>query len=209
MKKIEEIEEKIKEERLLEATKKGFYGQNGKIISILKILGEPIISQNQGGSFVDYNYLPDPYENNEDLDNISNTNQFLQEVPIMDLEGVERPQSFEWSELNGGQETSISKIGYHFSALNRGMHMEIKYDDATTELSLSHKGYNVYKEIKGELLCYVPIQEWEDNVEKLYKISKEKLRQFKEKEFEQSLNNNEKNKESWLESMRKKWGFSI
>jgi hypothetical protein len=209
MKKIEEIEEKIKEERLLEATKKGFYGQNGKIIFILKMLGEPIISQNQGGIYSDFTYLPDPYEEESNLNDVTSENEFLQEIPVMNLEGIERPNSSEWSDLNDGEYTSIVKIGHHFCGLNRGMHMEIKYDDSTTELYLTYKGYLVYKEIKGELLCYVPIQEWEDNVEKLYKISKEKLRQYKEKEFEQSIKEVEKNKQSWFNSMKKKWGFSV
>lgn len=209
MKRIEEIEEKIKEERLLEATKKGFYGQNGKIIFILKIMGQPIISQNQGGSYIDYTYLPDPYEIEENLNEITNKNEFLKEIPVMNLENVERPKSFEWADLNDGEETSIAKIGYHFCGLSRGMHIEIKYDDSTTELYLTYKGHMVYKEIKGELLCYVPDLEWEEYVEKLYKICKEKLRINKEKEFQESIKINEKSKKSWLESMKKKWGFSL
>lgn len=208
MKKPEEIEEKIREERLLEATKKGFYGQNGKIIYILKILGQPIISQNEGGSYFDSNYLSDPYDL-VDLNELTSNNDFLKEIPVMNLEGLERPNGSEWAELNDGEYTSITKIGQHFCGLSHGMHMEIKYDDATTELCLTYKGNLVYKEIKGELLCYVPMQEWEENIERLYKISKEKLRKNKENEFQQSIKSIEDNKKSWLNSMKKKWGFSI
>lgn len=206
MKKIEEIEEKIKEERLLEATKKGFYGQNGKIIFILKMLGEPIISQNQGGIYSDFTYLPDPYEEESNLNDVTSENEFLQEIPVMNLEGIERPNSSEWSDLNDGEYTSIVKIGHHFCGLNRGMHMEIKYDDEKSELSLTHKGYLVYRETMGDIDTYIPHDEWEGWVEKLWVLSRGIQRKQKEEEFKKKNEETDEIKESWLNSLMKKWG---
>ena len=57
MSKQEEIEEKIREQRTIEANKKGLIGQNGKIGMVLRMLGHPIIAQYEGGTYVDTNYL--------------------------------------------------------------------------------------------------------------------------------------------------------
>lgn len=209
MKRIEEIEEKIKEERLIEATKKGLFGQNGKIIIVLKAFGEPIVSQNEGGSYVDKSYLEDPYESTNNLEDISNKDEFLRELPVWAMNETERPNGSEWSELHNEMSYTTNRIGYHFCGLSRGMHLEIKYDETTTELSVSYKGYPVYKESKGELLSYVPSDDWEMHINKLFSSAKEKLRVLKESEFQKNIKNSESDKESWLEQMKKRWGFSL
>ena len=56
----------------------------------------------------------------------------------------------------------------HFDGLSRSMHMEIKYSEETSELSLTHRGYLVYKEVMGDLEVYVPNEEWESWIEKLW-----------------------------------------
>ena len=209
MKRIEEIEEKIKEERLIEATKKGLYGQNGKVIFVLKILGLPVISQNEGGLYSDSTYLDDPYELENEIENSSNKTEFMQNLPVVDLENNSRPEGSEWSELKDGDPASITRIGYHFCGLSRGMHLEIIYKENTTELSVIYKGYMVYKEIKGELLSYVPHAEWENWVDKLFKSARERSRQLKEQEFQKEIKVSESQKQSWLDSMKKRWGFSL
>jgi hypothetical protein len=65
----------------------------------------------------------------------------------------------------------------------------------------------VYKETKGELLSYNPIEEWEKWIESLYKIAKEKQRKVKEKEFEESIKSNEKEKDFWWEKIKNRWGI--
>ena len=209
MKKIEEIEEKIKEERLIEATKKGFYGQNGKIIFVVKILGEPIISQNEGDLYSNSTYLEDPYDLGNDLEESSTKEELMQNLPAMGMVDNNRPEGPEWSSLKEGENASITKIGNHFCGLSRGMHLEIMYNEINTELYLTYKGYQVYKEIKGDLLCYVPNDEWESHIDKLYKISKEKARKTKEQEFQKEIKSSDRQKQSWLNEMKKKWGFSL
>lgn len=209
MSKSEEIEEKIREKRILEATKKGLMGQNGKIGVVLKILGEPIIKQSEGGYYVDSNYIDT--EGNESLDKsiyeIDNSIDLLKKIPVMGAEGTERPNSYEWTEISQPTYYGLDTIGLYFEGLSRGMHLEIKYDELTSELIVLYKGYIVYKETKGELLAYNPIEEWEKWIESLYKVSKEKQRKIKEKEFEESIKQNEKEKKIWWEKIKNRWGI--
>ena len=53
-------EKKIHSERLIEATKNGYTGLEGKFGTILRHLGHPIIAE--GGSFYVSNEMPDVYE---------------------------------------------------------------------------------------------------------------------------------------------------
>lgn len=209
MSKAEEIEEKIREKRILEATKKGLMGQNGKIGTILRIIGEPIIKQSEGGHYVESNFIDLEGSTNieESIYDIDNSIDLLKKIPIMGVEGSQRPNSDEWSGIPDPVYYGLDTIGMYFEGLNRGMHLEIKYDELTSELIVLYKGYIVYKETKGELLAYNPIDEWEKWIESLYKIAKEKQRKIKEKEFEESIKSNEKEKELWWEKIKNRWGI--
>jgi hypothetical protein len=208
--KAEEFEDKIREKRILEATKKGLMGQNGKIGIVLKILGQPIINQSEGGYYTDSNYidLEGVDFTRKSIHEIENSEELMRNIPIMGMDGSERPTSSEWaSEMPDAIHYGIDTIGMHFDGLSRGMHLEIKYDEVSSELVLYYKGYVAYKEIKGELLSYAPNEEWEKWIESLYKVSKEKQRKIKEKEFEESIKENEKEKSIWWEKIKNRWGL--
>ena len=64
MSKPEELEQRIREQRIIEANKKGLVGQNGKIGMVLKMMGNPIIAQTEGGGLIDINYIQ--YESEEE-----------------------------------------------------------------------------------------------------------------------------------------------
>lgn len=205
----EEIEEKIREKRILEANKKGLVGQNGKIGTILKIFGSPIISQTEGGYYVDSNYLEDPYDQKKPIEDISDSVDLMRNIPIMNIDTNDRPNTKEWSDgMPDAVDYGVDTIGIHFDGLSRGMHLEIKYDELTSELLVLYKGYVVYKEIKGEILSYAPYEEWEKWIESLYKVAKEKIRKIKEEEFEDSIKNNEREKFRWWNKIKEKWGIS-
>ena len=205
----EEIEEKIKEKRILEATKKGIIGQNGKIAIILKVYGEPIIGQKEGGSLIDSYYID--LENRNDqksLEDINNPEDLLRSIPIMNLGEHDRPQSDEWlGDMPEGNYYSTEVLGMHFDGLRRGMHMEINYNHESSEMTLYYKGYVVYREIKGELMSYAPYEEWEKWIESLYRSAKEKHRQIKEEEFEESIKISEKEKKFWWQKIQERWGI--
>lgn len=195
MSKREELESKIREQRVLEATKKGLVGFSGKIGTVLKVLGQEIVSQDFDG---------DLFEENEETP--KNNRDLMLGIPTIDMDENYRPVGEEWAEIEKTYYSSIRKIGLHFDGLNRGMHMEIKYDDETSELYLTHKGYLVYKECMGEIECYVPNEEWEGWIDRLWQISKKIQREKKEVEFEEKALNVEKEKQAWWSSLVKKWG---
>lgn len=90
-------EQKIREQRLIEATQKNYIGLNtGKIGCILKFLGQPIMSHSS--SMYDETLFESPYDAQDD-----------EEMPVF------------------SEDESTSNIGYVFDGLSRGMHLEIKY----------------------------------------------------------------------------------
>jgi hypothetical protein len=203
--KQEDLEERIREQRSIEANKKGFVGQNGKVSVVLRMLGGPVVAQHEGGFYVDTNYLGQP-ETHEDEP--TDALGMMRGMPTMGSDANPRPESSEWSEMEEPGQYSTRTVGWHFDGLSRGMHLEIKCDESASEFEVHYKGYLVYKEIKGELFAYRPIEEWESWLERLYKTAKELQRKAKEKEFEERIKESEKEKSGWLDSIRSRWGFS-
>lgn len=199
MSKREELETRIKEQRVLEATKKGLIGASGKIGTVLRMLGSDIIyhGEDYGASFL---------EPNEDRPEPRNAIDMLSYIPTMDTESNSRPVGEEWNEVGESYAVSTRKIGMHFDGLSRSMHMEIKYNEETSELSLTYKGYLAYREVMGDLEVYIPNEEWEGWVEKLWTLSRDKQRKQKEEEFKKRTEDAEEAKNTWLESLMKRWG---
>lgn len=194
----EELEAKIKERRLAEATKKGLMGASGKIGAVLKALGTSVVSQTNDVSYID----------TQGVEQISSDNP-LSQIPVMDMEGVERPKGSEWSdEIPDSVSFGMHYVGRHFDGLSRGMHLEILYKDESSEMSVYYKGYLVYREIQGDLVCYVPIPEWEDWISSLFKLAKKIQRDEKEEEFKAKVQEAERNKSSWLRSIASRWGIT-
>lgn len=206
----EEIEEKIKEQRTVEATKKGIIGQNGKIAIVLKVYGDPIITQREGGGLLDSNYIDLEGEDyKKPIEEISDSEEFLRNIPIINSDEHQRPDSEEWAkDVPEGDYYTTETIGLHFDGLRRGMHMEISYNYDSAELVVYYKGYIVYKEIKGDLVSYAPVDQWEKWIESLYKSAKEKYRKIKEKEFEESIKIAEKEKKFWWQKIKERWGIN-
>lgn len=168
-------EEKIKEQRSIEATKKDLMGSDGKLMKILKWLGEPIKSEGAGMWHV--NYMEDFYQTDED------------EIPTLD------------------EEAEIYISGYLFSGLSRGMQLELMFIEDQKELTVHYEGYLVYQEVSGNLTAYVPSNEWEDKINTLYVMANK--RRAKELKVEKEIRRQEidKRKNSWLETLRERWGL--
>lgn len=194
----EELESRIKEQRLAEATKKGLVGMSGKIGTVLKTLGSPIVAQTEDATYLDTDGRGDDVLEGG-IDNI----------PIMDMDGVSRPEGSEWSEPSVSPTPfGIHKIGWHFDGLGRGMHMEIIYKDESSDMSLYSRGYLVYRETQGDLVCYVPSDEWESWISSLFKIAKRVQREEKEREFQSNIREAERGKRSWLRDLASRWGIT-
>lgn len=119
------------------------------------------------------------------------------DIPIMDLDMVSH------------------KIGYIFSGLSRGYHLEIKllfrYQEDPPHnkhiLNLEYKGYNVFLEVGGELESYAPSQEWESIVEKLYQKAKDKDKETKKIEKKEKEKENKNIISKLLEELKSRWGI--
>ena len=211
-------EKRIKEQRLIEATRKGFTGLSGKFGIILKHLGQPIIAQNDAMHFNGYigrvassNQLP--WHDPEEIDHNE-----LPTMEMLDVLGnpIEEPMGAEWTSKTksrtGGR---TNHVGMYFDGLKYSMHLAIKYTDlkdeyghnSWTELEVTYKGYSVYKEIKGELAAYVPNTEWEEKIEKLFKIAKEKEDQFRDEERQERIKEAKQKKNEWIQKLRTLWGI--
>lgn len=171
----------IKEKRTIEAIKKDLMGASGKLGTICKYLGTPIHHQSTGNIFLD-----DPYDSPQDR---YHNDAILDELLVFDE----------------GQ--SIHEIGWLFCGLSRGMHLEIKYLDTEKTLTVTHKGFVVYTEVSGDLESYAPNSEWEDMIEKLYKLAKENKKQLSlQEKTERKLLIAEK-QIGFLQKMRERWGI--
>jgi len=173
-------------------------GISGKIGTILRTLGSDIIHHSQ-----DENLLLYP---EEFVSEPKTAEELMSYLPTIDSEFNPRPEGKEWGEIGEIYPTNTRRIGMHFDGLGRGMHMEIKYDDEKSELSLTHKGYLVYRETMGDIDTYIPHDEWEGWVEKLWVLSRGIQRKQKEEEFKKKNEETDEIKESWLNSLMKKWG---
>ena len=209
------LENRIKEERLAQAVRNDLVGKNSKLNIILKTLGEPIVSQNEGG-LLDSNYLEDPYDDKYSPHDAKTTDEFMKNIPVIsmyDSPGIpqndtQRPEGDIWGETQEPTEYTIRNTGRHFDGLSRGMHLEIwNLEDLSTTF-VHFKGYEVFRETKGELEIYVPDKSWEDCIDKLVKVSKPKYRKIKEEELTEQAKESEKNKEGWLKELAKRWGIN-
>lgn len=198
MSKREELEARIREQRTLEANKKGLVGASGKIGVVLRMLGQDVIAQS-----MDEGFLLAPEEEPQEP---RNSSEFMRRIPVMDLDGVSRPDSEEWAEMGEAEFSYTRKVGMHFDGLGRGMHMEIQYDEEKSELSLFYRGYLAYREVMGEIDTYVPNEEWEGWLDRLHRLSKDIQRRQKEQEFKENAERAEKEKSTWWDSMLARWG---
>jgi hypothetical protein len=208
---MRDIEKQIQEKRATMATKKKLMGFTGKLGVVARNLGQPLESQELGGMGMSINYLEDPYALPDD-------NQFGEihggyakeiqdQIPIMDMD-VEEPQGREWQDRNRNYiDYSTVAHGWFFDGLSRGIHMEIKYDEWGKTLLVRYKGYEVYKEIGGELMGYAPSDEWEGHVDQLYKVAKDLDKNRKKQEHEEEVSQAQKIKTGWWREIKDKWGL--
>ncbi len=177
---MREQEKRIKEQRTIEAARKNMMGPSGKIGTICRYMGEPI--KEHGGGLVETRYFNAPW-----YDEINGADS---DIPTFDDE-----------------DDNIFVLGWFFDGTTNGIHLEIKYTEATHELAARWKGYLVYQEVKGELQAYTPFPEWESKVEQIYKLAKEREKVAKKQYEAEEQEEAERAKESWLESVMRKWGL--
>lgn len=170
-------EKRIKERRLIEAAEKNYLGANGKLGCICRYLGDSI--KGEGSN------LFDSYEHSFETWG----DEDPEELPTVDLD------------------TSVYNLGYIFDGLNRGMHLEIKYLSYEKKLTCDYKGYQVYKEVAGNLECYAPFSEWETLIDNLYKITQTTARKKKKQMAEEEKTKKLTHAVGFLQKLRERWGL--
>lgn len=176
-------EKELAQRRTIEAAQKDMIGPAGKLGVIARQLGSVIVSQCSG--LHEYNdYDLDPYEQDQATDN---------ELPV-------------YHEEDGADFDSRIQ-GLVFDGLSRGMHIEIKYKRFSAELTCYYKGYKVYQEVAGDIYAYSPSPEWEDMIESLFKVAQKQQRESQKEQREVNEVIAKKQKESFLQSLRTRWGI--
>lgn len=173
-------EEAIREARTIEAMKKGYSGLGGKIATIAKIFGEPIIEQ-QGGMLLQSGYLEDPYAADYEDENT---------LPIFD------------------EEERAYEVGSVFDGLRHGINLTILLRHYQREIVCEFNGHKVYWEVAGELEAFVPDDAWEKRLNEIYvqAIERERIRRPVQKE--KLIQEANRRKQEILDEFRKKWGLT-
>jgi len=104
------------------------------------------------------------------------------------------------------ENTPISSLGFYFYGLNYSCNIEIYFLESEKLTKVIYNGQKVYEEVNGELFAYYPSNEWENQIEDLYKIAKEKDKLIKGKEKEKQKQVFEERKKGVLERLRNVWG---
>ncbi|MCK9459671.1 MAG: hypothetical protein M0R80_08535 [Proteobacteria bacterium] len=192
---MNEHEQKIRDLRILEAKRKDYMGLKGKFGVILKTMGEPLVRHTTGGGKFYTETLLDDYMNLED-DNL----------PTADTEERGLPDGAEWNVPENISMFGTNNEGWHFDGLSRGFPLEIWFKDDESEIKVLYKGTIVYRELGGDLKSYVPVDEWQQMIEKLY-LQGRKL--FKERQNEHNrklIETKKRSKLAWVEKMKRLWG---
>lgn len=104
-------------------------------------------------------------------------------------------------------ENTVSyNIGFSYDGLKYGNNIEIVCNDYEQTTKVYYKGYLVYHEEQGALQAFVPLKEWENLIEDLYKKVEDKIKQKIEtikKEEEQVVAELAQHE---LQKLRRKWG---
>jgi hypothetical protein len=199
-----EKEKIIREQRIIEATRKGLMGLDGKLGCILRYLGKPIMTEggglfesNEGESFHDHLFEDD--EEKSDGEWIEGGDNEVDDAgwrgTSQEFAGIKKAY-----DDDGG-----SQIGWHFDGLSRGMHLEIKYIEH--DLTVTWQGHQVYQENSGQLEMYVPRPEWEHCINKLYPVAKKLENEARKFENEYVKVESQKRKLGFLDTLRRLWGI--
>lgn len=170
-------EDIIREQRTIEAMKKGYMGTEGKFATIVRFMGESIIRQGSDlGS--DFSYLEgDPFwETEEDL-------------PTLDEDTISYP------------------IGYIFNGLSSGINLVISFMEEFREISVRFNDKIVYREVSGDLERFVPSPEWEDKIGNLFLMATKRERQIRVNERKLLTEEATKKSQEFLQKMKEKWGL--
>lgn len=172
-----DINNKIKEQRTVQAINKDLMGSQGKIALTCQAFGEPIIYDNEIS----------------DSDNYLNINDGFYD--------------FDENEIKTFSENHSSyQIGFWYDGINLGNGIEIKFLIHENEIKLYHRGSLKYHEESNNLIVYNPNGDWEKTLESLYFVAKKRIIEKNKKILEENQVAKEKEKKNLIDDIRKNWG---
>lgn len=172
-----DINNKIKEQRTVQAINKDLMGSQGKIALICQAFGEPIIYDNEISDSENYLNINDGF------------------------------YDFDESEIKTFSENHSSyQIGFWYDGINLGNGIEIKFLIHENEIKLYHKGSLKYHEESNNLIVYNPNGDWEKTLESLYFVAKKRIIEKNKKILEENQTIKEKEKKNLIDDIRKNWG---
>lgn len=98
-------------------------------------------------------------------------------------------------------------IGYHFDGLRLGIQLEIIQKDYDNSLKVFWQNRVVYEESDGELISYNPLDEWEKNIDNLYKKAEKKIGKEKKDNKEIIDEQMKKEEDKEVARLKEKWGI--
>ena len=133
----------------------------------------------QGSSMFSQSFLEDPFQITEET-----------EIPTME------------------EEESVYEIGQAFDGMSYGINLTIILKHYQKEIICEYDGQKVYWEISGELEGYVPNSAWEERIEDIYRVAKERERLRRPFEKEKLIAQANKKRKELLDEFKSKWGLT-
>lgn len=142
--------------------------------------------------------------------------------PLMDADwdDFNNPET-DWSKMDEMEDNNIPKLGFIYDSLKLGTNLEIvvlvreiknlktakKELDKPTKVKCSYKGYTVYHEEEGNLICYAPFPEWENHVDQVYaKATGTDKKRNDIKKYEEEVTRKKATQKA-LTTLRRLWGI--
>jgi len=182
---MQENIQKIVEERQAEASRKNL---SRKFKLIIQALGFAVRSEGGSGSAFEGGYA-------------HSTSPQLSEGWEWDLSD-DTVEGLPVADLDAGTGTGIR----YFDALSSGLNLQIFYRENEELIKVTFDGILVYREIRGQVTCYLPSEQWEPHIESFYRLAQKRNReQEKEKKSEEDKEGQGRMKRLF-EYLRKNWG---
>jgi hypothetical protein len=186
----------IRTDRLIEATRKNLTGLEGKIGQILKYMGESVITQ--ASDFYESSdavgtHIYDQPENEDDL-------------PTQDMDTLSRELGRILSTLQWGINMELSYLKECQIPIKRS-ELYTQWVEAEKVLTVTYKGYVVYREIEGELESYLPDPEWESAIDRIYESCKKIKKDSKPERDAEKTERTQQERLGFIAKLREKWGI--
>lgn len=104
---------------------------------------------------------------------------------------------------------TASEIGYNFDGLSRGINLNIMCNDQLSTIRMYYDGYCFYEEENNQLLRYVPNDLIEKQIDSLYVVVEEKVKDKYRKMKAEEIKEASKIEKEEIRRLRNKWGDII